>query len=93
MEKTANNILDHLKLESELQDKLLKDATTISINTTANNAGPTPSTSSMLKTEASHRSSDWYNSPEAVYLSERDANTTTAQQCCFSSIASLDEKP
>ncbi len=91
--KIANNMRDYLKLKSELQDTLQKDATTSSINATANNAGPTSSTSSMLNTEVTNRLIDWHKGPQAVYFSERDANTKIAQQCRFSSIAILEAKP
>ncbi len=46
-----------------------------------------------LNTGVNQRSPDWYKGHQAIYLSEMDANSKTAQHCHFSSIASFDTKP
>ncbi len=91
--KTANNIKDYLKLKSELQDILHKSTTTYCRWSSADHAEPRPSISSMLNTEVTNRSLVWYKGPEAVYLSNIEANAKTSQQCCFSSITSLEARP
>ncbi len=91
--KTASNIKDYLKIKSELQNELHKTATTNSGRSSADKAEPRPSTSSMIHTEDANRSLVWYKGPQAVYLSNMEANARTSQQCQFSSIASLEAKP
>ncbi len=91
--KTASNIKDYLKIKSDLQNELHKTATTNSGRSSADKAESRPSTSSMINTEDANRSLVSYRGPQAVYLSNMEANAMTSQQCNFSSIASLDTKP